>query len=170
MATRFGKLPFDDSPRVKVFRAVDDILRSDPQLQRVLSKPGAFRSWRGDAEDKLPFAQTQGVALRITPVPEAESWWYPGASKGDLVIQFEILVNGLALDDVENLFFAITRALRPQEDVLGTANTVRKKLTDAGAMTGLVLFTDPAHDARPEAGSDGQFHPVGACRLEVKTY
>jgi hypothetical protein len=167
MATRYGKLPFDDSPRTLVFRAIDDLLRSAPILQSVFSKPGAFRSWRGLPEDKADFALQQGVAVRLTPVPHAENWWFPGATKGDLVIMVEMLVSGLVVDDVENLFYAMAKVLRPSDPT--TMFAVHDKLKTAGATTGLIEAVNPAHDPNPSAGSDGQFRPVGSFKIEVKT-
>jgi hypothetical protein len=167
MATRFGKLPFNDSPRTLVFRCIDDILRADANLQRSLSRVGSFRSWRGGPEDKSDFAQTQAPAVRITPVPAPESWWYPGSTKGDLVVKIELLAGGLCVDDVENLFWALQRALVPTGQAEALA--IHKKLVDAGAMTGLILFEQPATDPDPGAGSDGQFRAFGQLKIEVKT-
>lgn len=166
MATRFGKLPYNDSPRTLVFRAIDDILRADRNLQRSLSRVGAFRSWRGGPEDKQDFAQTQAPAVRITMAPGPESWWYPGATKGDLIVRIEMLVAGLCADDVENLFWAIQRALVPTDQAEALA--IHRKLVAAGATTGLVLFEQPAFDSDPSAGSDGQFRAFGHLKVEVK--
>jgi hypothetical protein len=167
MGTRYGKLPYNDSPRTLVFRAIDDILRADANLSRAFSKVGSFRSWRGGPEDKQDFAQTQAPAVRITPVPGPESWWYPGATSGDLVVKVEMLVGSLCSDDVENLFWAFQRALVPTDQA--SALAIHKKLVAAGAVTGLVLFEQPAIDPDPSAGSDGQFRAFGSMKIEVKT-
>ncbi len=167
MAARFGKLPLNDSPRTSVFRCIDDILRADPDLQRFFSKPGAFRSWRGLPDDKLDFAISQGTAIRITPVPESEEYWYPGQQKGQLSVRIELLVTGLCVDDVENLFYAIQRALVPNDNTARLA--MELKLKQAGAMLGQILFTQPATDSDPAAGSDGQFRAVGLLKTEVRT-
>ena len=167
MAARFGKLPLNDSPRTSVFRCIDDILRADPNLQRFFSKPGAFRSWRGETTDKSDFAQTTAPAIRLTPVPEGEEYWYPGQQKGSLTVRIELLVTGLCVDDVENLFYSIQRALVPSENTARLAMELRLK--QAGAMLGQIHFTQPATDSDPAAGADGQFRAVGTLKTEVRT-
>jgi hypothetical protein len=76
-------------------------------------------------------------------------------------------VKGLRIDDVENLWFAIERVLVPREQA--ALLNVHVKLKAAGAMTGIIFFTDPAHDSNPSAGDAGQFRPIGRLKLEVRT-
>lgn len=165
MSSKYGLLPLEDAPRTLVFRAIDDLIRADPVMQRIFR--GNIRSWRGDANDKAELAIGMAPAMRLTPVPAPVSYWYPGATKGDLVIDVELIVKGLKIDDVENLWFAIERVLMPREQAALLA--VHAALKAAGAMTGLIFFTAPAHDPNPQAGDAGQFRPYGQLKLEVRT-
>lgn len=167
MSARFGKLSLNDSPRTSVFRCLDDILRADPSLQRFFTRPGSFRSWRGEPFDKSEFAQAMAPAIRLTPFPETEEYWYPGQQKGTLTVKVEMIVPGLAIDDVDNLFYAIQRALVPTDNAARLA--IEKKLKAAGSMIGQIHFTQPAVDSAPNAGSDGLFMATGLFKTEVKT-
>jgi hypothetical protein len=163
--SRYGNLPLDDAPRTLVFRAIDDLIRADGTMQRIFR--GNIRSWRGDPNDKAELAIGMAPAIRLTPAPGPVSYWYPGATKGNLFIDIELIVKGLRIDDVENLWFAIERVVMPRETVPLMA--VHAALTAAGAMTGLIYFTSPAHDPNPTAGDGGAFRPYGQMSLEVKT-
>lgn len=166
MATRYGNLKgLDDSPRTKVFRAIDDLLRNDPTIRNIITKPGSFRSWQGDTNDKADFGLSQAPAIRLTPQPEPEQWWYPATTKGFLTITFEVITPGLAIDDVDNLVYAMHRVLVPHSDPASVQTTINK-LKDAGAVTGLVQFSMPAYDPRP---ADGLCMATGQFRLELQT-
>lgn len=167
MACRYGKLPLNDSPRTLVFRCVDDILRADPVLRNIFAGEDSFRSWQGRPSDMADFAQAQAPAIRITPIPDGEQYWHPGQMKGFLSIKVDLLLESFCVDDVENLFYAIQRALVPSENSARLAREL--KLKDSGAMLGQVQFTMPAYDPTPEAGTDGQFRAVGMFKIEVRT-
>lgn len=168
MPARFGKLPLDDSPRTRVFRCIDDMLRDDPTVKRLFNRPGSFCSWRGEPKDKQPFAQDTAPAIRISPRPESEMMWFPGYTRGWLTIRIELLVNGLCVDDVENIHYALVQALGPVKDNAKTC-ALQKRLQDCGAVTGIIFWVMPAQDPAPDAGTDGQFRAEGAFRLEVET-
>jgi hypothetical protein len=168
MAARYGRLPLDDSPRTRVFRAIDDLLRADPDLKRLFSRPGAYRSWIGQPEDKNPFGQNTAPCMRITPIPEEETHWFPGYTKGWLSIQVELLVNGLCVDDVENIHYAMVQALGPVRDKTRLCE-IHRQLQAAGAVTGIIFWAMPAHDPSPDVGTDGQFRAFGRFRLEIET-
>jgi hypothetical protein len=65
VASRYGLLPLEDAPRTLVFRAIDDLIRSDTTMQRIFK--GAIRSWRGDPSDKAELATGMAPAIRLIP-------------------------------------------------------------------------------------------------------
>jgi|GEM_PF-2519356 len=169
MINRKKTLNLPDSPRTKVFRAVEDILRNDPVLKQVLglaTRPQAFRSWSGEPTDVADFSKTGLPALRITPFAQNEQYWYPNQMKGNLAIQFEIHINSNCIDDVDNLFYAIERALVPKLNADRLANEA--KLKAAGAMLGQCHFTQPAV-VHEKVGEGGTFRALGTLLIEVKT-
>lgn len=169
MPSQYGRLALDDGNRVKVFRAIDDRIRSDKTIQRIFMRPHAIVSWRGKPDDKRQFAIDEMPALVLTPRGSRENYWYPGATKGDLTVQYDLYVPGLCADDVENLNALLTDILIPHCAAEGVF-AWHKTLKDAGAETGLITMSQPAYDPKAgDAGSDGYFQATGYFALSVRT-
>lgn len=158
-------LDLDDGPRVRVFRALEQVLRNDPTLRRVIG-PKSWRTYNGTPADKQPFGATSAPAIVLYPVPGPEGFWSPDAMVGDLHVRVELTVRGTCVDDADNLYWAIERAIYPQDQASKLA--VNAALKAAGAHTGIVLFTMPAFDPRADAASDGLLQASGELKVQIR--
>ncbi len=147
------------SPRTKVFRAIDNILRRDPVLSSVI-RPSSFRSWNGSTHDAAEFSFSMCPAIRLTPSNGPEDWKFPDALVGWLMIKVEMLIPGTDADDELNLWWAIERAIYPDGRTLDNVLALQQ----LGAYDGLVAFSQPAFDPQP---ADRFFAAVGEMRIQV---
>jgi hypothetical protein len=156
------------SPRTTVFRAIILILKNSPVLRTAI-KPEAFRSWTGASHDNIEFTKSLAPALRFTPTNGPEGFLFPDAQVGDLFINVEMLVQGTNVDDAQNLWWAIERAIYPGPMPLlaggATTNSNIAALQLAGANTGLVLFSSPVFDPEP---ADQFFACQGQMKVAVR--
>lgn len=148
------------NPRTKVFRAICQILKLDPVLRSVIA-PKNFRCWAGDPQDNVVFEFSNCPAIRITPTTGPDTFCFPTAMKGWLVLDVDMLIPGNDADDQLNLWWTIAQALYP--DVFATQQAVIATLQAAGAYTGLCEFSS-AFDPSP---SDRFFAARGQIRIEV---
>lgn len=158
-------LELDASPRTRVFRTIDAILRRDATLKRLFGKKGSYRSWTGDPGDAKPMAVELAPAVRITPAGLGEDQWYsPDSQTGDLVVDVELMIRGTNADDLMNAWWAIQRAIYPEDQAarLQLANDVQ----GAGSFSGMITFLDPAFD-RQAAENAGYFHALGRMKVDV---
>lgn len=155
------KLP--TSPRMALFRLIDQRLRADPTLERTVKE---WRSWQGVPDDAKPFGQGQLPAVRLTPRSGPEGWWASDSQKGTLFVMAEVITPGLCADDLDNLWFAIERALYPVDPA--ARNAWVATLQAAGAWKGLVQLAQPAFDGRPEMGGDGRLDGQGMLSIEFR--
>ena len=154
-------LDLNTSPRTSVFRKLVGLVENDATIKRTI-RPASLRSWKGSPQDGLPFAPDIAPAVRFTPIGGADAWWSPGATRGPLLIQVEMLVKGTAVDDVLNLWWAIVRAIYPAPPAQTNANVLA--LQQAGAYSGLAEFTLPASDPDPE---NLVFWAAGQIKIDV---
>jgi hypothetical protein len=157
----------DDSPRTRVFRAIETILRTDQTLARVV----AARSWRtydGSPVTKDPFGTTSCPWVVMSRIPGSEDYWSPDALTGDMQILLMIGTRGMCEDDADNLYFAVQRAIYPTTQALKLANV--QALQAAGAHTGIVTFSQPAFDPRSIDGqaSDGMIVARGRMQITIR--
>jgi hypothetical protein len=147
-------------PWVKVFRVIVGQAERDPQLKRVLGP--RLRSWKGEAEDKLPMTATaDGPVMRFTPRPRSVQRYDESSEYGPLDVLVEFSIQSLAIDDVLNLWGTLCDALaRTNESFL-------EALIAADAETGEILFASPAYDPQPEAKPEGVFNGQGMFTLSV---
>ena len=148
------------SPRVQVFRAVERILREDPILGRQVK---VWRTWEGRDEDKNELAIDEAPAIRLTPRPSNQTWWSTDAMVCVVEIGVEIRLQGTCYDDLDNLWYAIERAIYPTDVAL--RQKFQSILSNAGAHVQLAQF-QPAFD--PSFGSDGNILAQGAIRIDVR--
>lgn len=151
------------SPRLTLFRAVDQLLRADPTLKRVI-KPDSFKSWTGSSGDRNDPSIGGGPYIRLTPRCGSENWWSSAEQLGKLTIDVELCVRGTCWDDVDSLWYAMERVFYPFDQE--ARQPVRKRLRDAGSWTGLMSFTMPAYD--PASGEDGWWNAVGQMQIDFK--
>jgi hypothetical protein len=155
-------LPLPRSPRTAVFRALVKLLHNDLVLRNVL-KDGALRSWSGTSHDSMEFTFSIAPAIRLTPTNGPEQFWSPNAQVGDLLINCEMIIAGTNVDDVQNLWWGIEKAIYPADQTKAVAH--QQTLQAAGAHSGLVLFSQPAFDPTPESKF---FAAMGQMRIAVR--
>lgn len=158
-------LDLPKSPRVKVFRAMEAIVRGNPVFQRAV-KPSSFRTWSGSSDDGKEFTVEHAPAMRWTPTNGPESFRTPDMASGDLRIMCEVLTRGTCSDDMANFWWMIERCFYPAM-VAGSLsrNEIAFDLQNAGSMTGLVFFDQPAFDPGP----DGLFFAgQGQMRIDIR--
>lgn len=157
------KLDLPVSPRVSVFRAMESIVRQNPVFNRVV-KADRFRTWEGQPRDIKPFSYQEAPCLRWTPTNGPESFRTPTTMTGMLYIQCEIIVAGSCSDDLANFWFMLERCFYPSATNFGP-NAIIATLQNAGALSGLVFFDQPAFDPGP----DGVFFAgQGQMRIDVR--
>jgi hypothetical protein len=156
-------LDLNTSPKVSVYRTLIRIIRNDPTIKRIISRPGSFRDWSSKPQDSEPFNINLAPALRFTPTQGPEDWQFPCGMVGTLYIDVDMLINGNDVDDVMNLWFAIERAIYPLNSTTQLANI--SALQVAGANTGYALFSQPAFDPSPE---NAFFAARGQIKIDVR--
>jgi hypothetical protein len=150
------------SPRAAVFRAMEQIVRTNPVFGRVV-KPDNFRTWQGHPRDSKPFDQSNTPAMRWTPMNTGEQFRTPELISGDLLINCEIIVRGTCCDDLTNFWWMLAKCFYPGS---GGNQPIIQTLVAAGARSGLVFFTQPAFDPGP----DGVFLAgQGQLKIEVQS-
>lgn len=140
-----GTLRLPQSPRAAVYRAIVSQLRGSEALKPHVK---TWRVWDGSQNDTLPWTSAMSLGLRLTPVGEAATLYTPSAHRAPLLIQGEICTASLHADDVENVWWAIFRAIHPLQAAEGhAAMQVRR---DAGAENGIVTFSGLSYEFQPE--------------------
>ena len=140
-------LDLPQSPRDAVFRAMETIVRQNATFQRCV-KPIAFRTWQGKPEDAKEFTFEIAPGMRWTPMNTGEQFRTPDTMSGDLLINCEVLLKGTNVSDLTNFWCMIARCFYPP--VLATRQSNILTLQNAGARSGLVLFSQPAFDPGPD--------------------
>ena len=144
-------LDLPQTPRDAVFRAMEQILRNNTVFQRIV-KPTSFRTWHGSPEDAQEFTFEIAPAMRWTPMNTGEQFRTPDTMSGDLLINCEILLQGSNVRDMMNFWWMIAKAFYPGGTSCQGPNTnqINQTLQQAGARSGLVLFSQPAFDPAPD--------------------
>ena len=156
-------LDLPQSPRDAVFRAMETIVRGNATFQRIV-KPTSFRTWQGNPEDAKEFTIEHAPAMRWTPLNTGEEFKTPDTMAGDLLINCEVLIKGTNVSDLTNFWWMLTRCFYPS--LLSTRQANILTLQNAGARSGLVLFSQPAFDPGP----DGVFFAgQGQIKIEIQS-
>ncbi len=108
----FPRLPLNPAPETIAFRAVDAVLRADPDLKRVVK---TIMSWQGDALDDARPTLNLVPWLRITPVAGPAAWETEGQHRMPMAVEFELAVQGTCSDQIMNLWSAVRSALFPTD-------------------------------------------------------
>ncbi len=161
MATQPLDIP--QSPRDAVFRAMETIVRSNSTFQRLV-KPVSFRTWQGNPEDAKEFTIEYAPAMRWTPRNTGEDFKTPDTMAGDLLIDCKILIKGTNCSDLTNFWWMLTRCFYPSDLPSRQANIL--SLQNAGARSGLVLFSQPAFDPDPDGV---YFTGRGQIKIEIQS-
>jgi hypothetical protein len=156
-------LDLPQAPRDSVFRAMEKIVRQNATFQRIV-KPTSFRTWSGDPQDAREFTFEIAPAMRWTPKQSGEDFKTPDTMAGDLLINCEILIKGTNCSDMTNFWWMVSRCFYPSNLANRQANILL--LQNAGARSGLVLFSQPAYDPSP----DGVFLAgQGQIKIEIQS-
>lgn len=108
----YPKLALPDAEETIAFRAVERILRSDPDLNRVVKQ---WSTWTGDATDVLDPTFANCPYIQLSPGPTATDWETESQHKSPLVVSIMVAVAGSNSDQLTNLWAAIRRALFPRD-------------------------------------------------------
>ncbi len=162
-------LDLDPAPRTVVFRQMEAIVRRNANFQRVV-KASSFRTWQGKPDDAKPFTIEIAPAMRWTPATGPDVFLFPDTQRGDLLINCEILIKTTLVDDLLNFWWMLVRCfyppIPPDPTAMGGPNQIRAQLQQAGAVTGLVMFDQPAFDPDP----DGVFFAGhGQLKIDVRS-
>jgi hypothetical protein len=130
----------------RCFRAVDDHLRADPVLKRVIK---TWRSYRGDKIDASPPTIDQAPWIRLTLGAGGATMASERQKNFPLTIHIDTFVKGLIAEDPTDLWDAIRSALFPGDKSLITAVSI------AGGMT--YRITQPSFTTIVDA----QSQPIG---------
>lgn len=149
----------DLSPRAKIFRVIDNQLRTDPKLKSVVK---TFRSWSGGPEDKIEPALSASPWLRLSIGAGPTRFIAASTIEGTLFINAELWVAGSCIDDLDTLWGLIERAC--YSDDVTRQQTFETNLRAAGAWPALVDFAQPAYEGYPE----GDGHSEGRGVLSIK--
>jgi hypothetical protein len=156
-------LDLDDSNETKVFRRLVAILQADPTLARLV-RPRSWFTWTGAPNEAAEFASGEAPAIRLTPVPGPDGWFGPEGMVNVLSVNLEIALNSTNADDLLNFWQAIRRAFYPRDHAAQLA--LHQSLRDAGAETGLVMFSAAANDPNQAARRDGM--TLAAAQLKIR--
>jgi len=134
---------------------METIVRQNATFQRIV-KPTSFRTWQGNPEDAKEFTFEIAPAIRWTPQNTGEQFRTPDTMSGDLLINCEVLLKGTNVSDMQNFWWMFVRCFYPPTPSGGpaapgiTRDQVILTLQNAGARSGLVLFSQPAFDPSPD--------------------
>jgi len=126
---------------------METIVRNNPTFQRIV-KPSSFRTWQGNPEDAKEFTFEIAPAMRWTPMNTGEQFRTPDTMSGDLLINAEILLKGTNISDMQNFWWMVVKCFYPAQ--LATRQSNILTLQNAGARSGLTLFSQPAFDPSPD--------------------
>jgi hypothetical protein len=104
------KLKLPNSREQVAFRAVEQLLKSDPLLSVTVK---AWRSWKGEQEDIAPPTFSTCPYVRLTPLPEVSERRTEIEHMMPLDIQIVIAVAGSDFDQLTNFWGAIRSAVYP---------------------------------------------------------
>lgn len=124
--------------RIVAFRAVDEILRSDPAL---VNAGVEFRSWNGDQADGMKLSSGMGPVLRMSPRVQPNGQFTQGAQIANLGVGLELFVAGTIAEDIVGFWDAVEAALVGNKPFQGT--TVQCYLTRAAGVQRFTV-TQPA--------------------------
>lgn len=143
------------SPWSAVFRAIVKQITANKPILAVVGSADRIKSWTGLATDAAPLAPTQArPMIRLTPAPRSVEWYSPDSQKGWLDVIVEIAVLTYCVDDPIDVWDLFIGAVGPGVlNIKGTPFAL--DLTEAGAETGEVIFSDPAVDTSIGSLPDG---------------
>jgi hypothetical protein len=142
-----------------VFRRITKQLESDAKFRSAVSD---LRSWKGQPSDSAPLTPSTGKPIvRLTPRPQAGTWYSPDTQESTLVVDVEMVIASYSVEDVLDLWDELVMALRPGN------GTLAQDLVALGAETGEILFSAPAYDHKREQKDSAYWDATGQFQLHV---
>lgn len=146
MAFSGSKLALPKGAETIAYRALEDVLRTDPTLNRVVK---TWASWRGDPSDLLQPCPALCPFIQVSPRPAGASWAAEGLHKEPLYIAVFVAVAGLDVDELLNLWAAIRGAVFPQDQARHEV-VAEKLMVDAKVVKATIITPalEPASDKK----------------------
>ena len=107
-ARQSPKLDLPDGKRVRAFRAVEEILREDEALKRVVK---TWVSWDGSPGDTAVPALAMMPMIRLSPRVEPSETFSNVQRSAAVGVRVEVMAAGLHANDIVNLWDAVEDAL-----------------------------------------------------------
>jgi hypothetical protein len=152
------KLPLPDETPTLLFRAIAEVISTDPVVRSVVK---TLKLWDDSTSDRTPISGP-GVcpAVELYPSGGPENYATPDTMEATLFVDCCVTVAGLRVDNATNLWFAIVRALRPRNNP-AAAMAIAVKLKTAGATTGIVLISRPGYVPKPDGANAATMEAFG---------
>jgi hypothetical protein len=145
-----------------VFREVEEILRGDDTLKKVVD------TWKtyGDHDRKSPVgAKRQGLEVRLFPFIQGQQPESADSHTLQLQTQADLIFPTTDAGDWLDVWLAIQRALYP--DTFADRQAIQARLREKGAHTGECLFLPPRPNPQL-AGESGFLALSGQIVLQVR--
>jgi hypothetical protein len=151
--------------RSKVYTRIVDQLKTDPVLANVVQY---WNTWSGNVDEAVIDENPSVVAIQLTPRLGPTSWSSPDAHRGALIIQIEMFLPGgrLGVMDAQSaidVFETFENAIYPVGQQ-AKRQSFEQALRDLGAVTGQIVFTQPAQIAVADSAG---FYLLGSMSLEI---
>ena len=128
----YEKLPIPDCPETLAFRAVVNVIRSDPTLRRLNV---TFIVWDGSPNDLTDPVASLLPFIELQPSPNGTGWAEADQHRSDVGVDITIAIKGTNADDLLNLWGVLRSALFP-DPALSQRATVEAAMTSVGVFQG----------------------------------
>lgn len=152
------------SPRVLAYRLIERTLRADPVLSNVV---GLWSTWEGDPiRDPLPLALVGDSSIKLQPAMGPVDFWAVDSTRGDLIVDVDLIVRGTCYDDLDNLWYAMEQAIWPRDVTRQRAFILKLQQATQGGK-GLVIFQRPASFIADDVDGSPCLRASGSLRTDV---
>jgi len=128
----YERLPIPDCPETLAFRAVVNVIRSDPTLRRLNV---TFIVWDGSPNDLTDPVASLLPFIELQPSPNGTGWAEADQHRSDVGVDITIAIKGTNADDLLNLWGVLRSALFP-DPALSQRATVEAAMTSVGVFQG----------------------------------
>jgi hypothetical protein len=104
----YPQLDLPQFPLVAVFRAVAQVLKTDPVFSRVCD---TFLCWDGSVWDAWPPSYSLCPYCRISPFPTSSDWATEIQHKSPVTVHLELATKGTDFDQLGNFWGAVHTAI-----------------------------------------------------------
>lgn len=136
------RLHLKTSRRTAVFRLVERLLKTDPELAN--GKVRTWRSWEGSPKDDDPPVPAQCPWVRLSRAVSPAGPRDEQSQAATLVIRIELATKGTNADDPADLWAAVEDALVPRD--VEAQRALRVRFRELGAETGVIKVGQPADE------------------------